>query len=55
MGLMFVFGTMNVLWMAAIALYFLAEKVLPHERVWGRAVGVALVIAGVAMLARGAF
>jgi predicted metal-binding membrane protein len=53
MGLMFVFGAMNVLWMALIALYFLAEKILPHERVWGRAVGVALLAAGAAMLAQG--
>lgn len=52
MGLMFVFGAMNVLWMAVIALYFLLEKVLPHERVWGRAVGLALLAAGAAMLAR---
>jgi predicted metal-binding membrane protein len=50
MGLMFVFGAMNVLWMLAIALYFLAEKVLPHERTWGRAVGAVLVLAGAAML-----
>jgi predicted metal-binding membrane protein len=54
MGLMFVFGAMNVLWMAVIALYFLAEKVLPHERIWGRAVGGALVAAGAALLVRGA-
>jgi predicted metal-binding membrane protein len=52
MGLMFVFGAMNVLWMAAIALYFLAEKVLPFQRVWGRAVGAMLAIAGAAMLVR---
>jgi predicted metal-binding membrane protein len=52
MGLMFVFGAMNVLWMAVIALYFLAEKVLPHERVWGRALGGVLVVAGAAMLVR---
>jgi predicted metal-binding membrane protein len=52
MGLMFVFGAMNVLWMAVIALYFLAEKVLPHERVWGRAVGAMLLAAGAAVLVR---
>ena len=52
MGLMFVFGAMNILWMAVIALYFLAEKVLPHERVWGRAVGAMLLVAGAAMLVR---
>ena len=55
MGLMFVFGAMNVLWMAVIALYFLAEKVLPHERVWGRAVGAMLLVAGAAVLGREAF
>lgn len=52
MGLMFVFGAMNVLWMAAIAAYFLAEKVLPRERVWGRAAGAILLAAGTVTLAR---
>lgn len=51
MGLMFVFGAMNVLWMAAIAAYFLAEKVLPRERLWGRAAGALLLLAGAATLA----
>ena len=55
MGLMFVFGAMNVLWMAVIALYFLAEKVLAHQRVWGRAAGAMLLVAGAATLAREAF
>ena len=52
MGLMFVFGAMNVLWMAAIAAYFLAEKVLPRERLWGRATGALLLAAGAAALIR---
>ena len=52
MGLMFVFGAMNVLWMAAIAAYFLAEKVLPRQRLWGRATGALLLAAGAAMLVR---
>lgn len=52
MGLMFVFGAMNVLWMAAIAAYFLAEKMLPRERLWGRATGALLLAAGAAMLVR---
>ncbi len=51
MGLMFVFGAMNVLWMAAIALYCLAEKVLPRERLWGRVAGGAMLATGAAMLA----
>ena len=52
MGLMFVFGAMNVLWMAAIAAYFLAEKVLPRERLWGRATGALLLACGAAVLVR---
>lgn len=52
MGLMFVFGAMNVLWMAAIAAYFLAEKILPRERLWGGATGALLLASGTAMLAR---
>ena len=40
MALLFVAGVMNLLWVAAIAAYVLAEKVLP----WGR--GVARVAAG---------
>ncbi len=52
MGLMFVFGAMNVLWMAAIAAYFLAEKILPRERLWTRASGALLLAAGAAMLMR---
>ena len=55
MGLMFVFGAMNVLWMAVIAPYFLAEKVLPYERIWGRAVGAGLLVAGAALLLGEAF
>lgn len=47
MGLMFVFGAMNVWWMAAIAVYFLAEKVLPKAEIWSLAVGAALCVAGV--------
>lgn len=46
MGLMFVFGAMNVLWMAVMAAYFLAEKVLPGQRIWGRLAGGVLLAAG---------
>ena len=51
MGLMFIFGAMNVLWMAVIALYLLAEKVLPRAETWGRLAGVALLALGIAQLA----
>ena len=46
MLLMFVGGVMNLLWMAALTLYFLAEKLLPYPAVIGRITGVVLTIAG---------
>ena len=52
MGLMFVFGAMNVLWMGVIALYFLAEKVLPKAEIWSRAFGGLLIVAGAVTLIR---
>ena len=48
MGLMFVFGAMNVLWMAVIAVYFVLEKIAPAADRWSRFVGAALVIGGTA-------
>ena len=50
MGLMFVYGAMNVVWMAVIALYFLAEKVLPRVEIWGRVAGALMILAGVVTL-----
>ncbi|MEM0989311.1 MAG: DUF2182 domain-containing protein [Pseudomonadota bacterium] len=55
MGLMFIFGAMNVLWMAVIALYFLAEKVLPKAELWGRLAGGLMILAGLVTLARHLF
>lgn len=52
MGLMFVFGAMNVAWMAAIALYFLAEKILPASEIWGRIAGALMIGAGAVMVLR---
>ena len=52
MGLMFVFGAMNVAWMAAIALYFLAEKILPRAEIWSRIAGGLLIAAGLVMIIR---
>ncbi len=46
MGLMFVFGAMNVVWMAVIAAYFVAEKIAPAAARWSRLMGWALVVAG---------
>jgi predicted metal-binding membrane protein len=46
MVLLFVMGVMNLLWIVALTLVVLAEKVLPKGRMLSRALGVALVIWG---------
>ncbi len=46
MGLLFVGGVMNLLWVAAIAAFVLFEKVLPHGVLAGRLSGALLVLAG---------
>jgi len=46
MGLMFVLGAMNPWWMAAIAAYFVAEKLLPAAERWTKGVGIALILLG---------
>jgi len=46
MGLMFVFGAMTVWWMAVLALYFVAEKIIPRAETWGRVAGIVLIGAG---------
>ncbi len=48
MALMFVGGSMNLLWTAALALFMLTEKVMPAGREIGR-------IAGIVLIAWGAF
>jgi predicted metal-binding membrane protein len=50
MALLFVGGVMNVLWIAALALLVLAEKLTPFGRWVGRAAGIAFVAAGAWML-----
>ncbi len=50
MLLMFVGGVMNLLWMVAITLYVLAEKLVPTMQGIGRVTGVILVAAGVLTL-----
>jgi predicted metal-binding membrane protein len=52
MALLFVGGVMNVLWIAALAILVLAEKVLPAGRWIARVAGLALVLAGAWLLAR---
>jgi predicted metal-binding membrane protein len=50
MALLLVGGVMNVLWIAALALLVLAEKLTPFGRWVGRAAGIAFVAAGAWML-----
>ncbi len=51
MGLMFVFGAMNLWWMAAIAIYCAAEKLAPRAEIWGKYAGAAMIAGGLWMLA----
>jgi hypothetical protein len=44
---------MNLLWVAAIAIAVLVEKVVPRGDLVGRLAGVALAVAGVVFVARG--
>lgn len=53
MLLLFVGGVMNLLWVAGIALYVLIEKVVPQGQVLSRAMGVLLILWGVAVLSSG--
>jgi predicted metal-binding membrane protein len=52
MALLFVAGVMNLLWVAVIALFVLAEKSLPRGELIGHVAGVALMAAGVGLIAR---
>jgi predicted metal-binding membrane protein len=49
MALLFFGGVMNLFWIAGLALYVLMEKTLPLGHWLGRAVGLALIGAGVAL------
>jgi predicted metal-binding membrane protein len=50
MALLFVGGVMNLIWIAALTIMVLIEKVLPLGQWVGRGVGVALAAWGVATL-----
>jgi predicted metal-binding membrane protein len=53
MGLLFFGGVMNLLWVAGIAMLVLLEKVVPSGPLLGRMTGALLLLAGIALLARG--
>jgi predicted metal-binding membrane protein len=52
MALLFVAGVMNLVWVAVIALFVMAEKLLSRGELLGRVAGIGLGSAGVAVLAR---
>ena len=49
MVLLFVAGVMNLLWVAAITVFVLVERVLPRGDVVGQVAGVTLILAGVVL------
>jgi predicted metal-binding membrane protein len=51
MGLLFVGGVMNLLWIAAIAIFVLLEKTIPFGEVSGRVAGAAMILVGAVSLA----
>ncbi len=50
MALLFVAGVMNLFWVATIAAFVLAEKVLPRGNLVARVAGGMLVLAGLVLL-----
>ena len=50
MALLFVGGVMNLVWIAALAILVLVEKLLPAGRWIGRAAGIVLIAWGGATL-----
>ena len=53
MALLFVVGVMNLVWIAAVAIYVAFEKLLPRSEWLSRAAGAGLIVAGGVVLARG--
>ena len=51
MGLLFVGGLMNLLWIAAIAVFILLEKTMPRAETGGRVIGVSMIVVGLLSLA----
>jgi predicted metal-binding membrane protein len=52
MSLLFFGGVMNLLWIAAITLFVLLEKVLPFGAGGGRLAGIGLILVGALVIAR---
>ena len=52
MGLMFVFGAMSLLWMGALSVFMLCEKIVPARWHLDRGAGVVLIVWGVFLATR---
>ena len=50
MALLFAFGVMNLLWVAALSAFVFAEKLFPGGRLFGRIGGAAMVGLGLLLL-----
>ena len=50
MAVLFVAGIMNLLWVAAVAAFVLAEKIVPRGELIGRIAGIVLMIVGLGVL-----
>ena len=46
MAVMFVMGTMNLVWMGILALVIFVEKIVPHGAALGKGVGIVLMVLG---------
>ncbi len=46
MALLFVGGIMNLYWIVGLAVYVLAEKLLPNPRLFARSTGAVLIVWG---------
>ena len=53
MGLLFVGGVMNLLWIAAIAIFVFSEKIIPvrDAKIAGRLIGAVMALVGLGLLA----
>jgi predicted metal-binding membrane protein len=54
MALLFVSGVMNLVWIAAVAIYVAFEKLLPRSQWLSRAAGVGLIVSAALVFARAA-
>lgn len=52
MALLFAVAVMSIVWVAALTVLVMVEKLLPGERIWRHSIGAALTLVGVVLLAR---